>query len=104
VTVEAGSDSFIAKLKDISIGGCALEIPKRTLLGKFTYFYINFVFDLKIDPQPQPLRIMARFLRFENETDPALGTFLFEHDKRSEDLIGMYIAQRQAEIIKELKV
>jgi len=48
VTVEAGSDSFIAKLKDISIGGCALEIPKRTLLGKFTYFYINFVFDLKI--------------------------------------------------------
>ena len=105
VTVEAGSDSFIAKLKDLSLGGCALEIPDKSLLGKFAYFYINFSFDLKNRPQPMQLRIMARFLRFEGEEEsPARGIFLFEQDKRGEDLIGMYIAQRQAEIIKELKI
>ena len=105
VTVEAGSDSFIAKLKDLSLGGCALEIYDKSLLGKFAYFYINFSFELKNRPQPMQLRIMTRFLRFEGEEEsPARGIFLFEQDKRSEDLIGMYIAQRQTEIIKELKI
>ncbi len=104
VTVEAGPNSFSAKLKDLSLGGCALEIPDKTLLGKFAYFYINISFDLKSRPQPLKLRIMARFLRFEGEEPPLRGIFLFEQDKRGEDLIGMYIAQRQAEIIKELKV
>ncbi|CAH2032595.1 PilZ domain-containing protein [Trichlorobacter ammonificans] len=104
LAVEAGPDTFEAKLRDLSLGGCALEIPDKNLLGKFAYFYLNFSFDLKNYPQPQQLRIMARFLRFEGEGPPARGIFLFEHDKRSEDLVGMYIAQRQAEIIKELKM
>lgn len=103
LTVEAGSDSFEASLKDLSLGGCALEFSDKNMLGRFSYFYLNFSFELKSRPQPQQLRIMARFLRFEEEGPPARGIFLFEHDKRSEDLVGMYIAQRQAEILKELK-
>lgn len=104
ITVEAGPGKFEGKLKDLSLGGCAIDIPDKALLASFTYFYLNFSFELKNNPQPQKLRIMARFLRFESSTAPFRCIFLFEHDKRSEDLVGMYIAQRQGEIIKELKV
>lgn len=103
VPVEAGTTSFTAKLKDLSLGGCALEIPDKVLLGNFTYFYLNLSFILQDQSAPQKLRIMARLLRFENDANPCRCIMLFEHDRRSEDLIGRYIAQRQAEIIRELK-
>lgn len=103
VVVEAGADSFDAKLRDISLGGALLEFASRELLGKFSYFYINFVFHLNNRPEPLELRVMARFLRFVNEGTPVKAIFLFEHDRRSEDQIGMFIAQRQAEILGELK-
>jgi hypothetical protein len=103
VPVEAGTACFTAKLKDLSLGGCAIEVPDKELLGTFTYFYLNFSFDLKSRVEPQTLRILARLLRFESDSKPWRCILLFEHDRRSEDLIGMYIAQRQAEILRELK-
>ena len=103
VPMEAGTTTFTGKLKDLSLGGCAVEIPDKALLGTFTYFYLNFTFDLKNRPEPQKIRVMSRLLRFESESKPWRCILLFEHDRRSEDLIGMYIAQRQAEIIRELK-
>lgn len=104
VEVEAGPDRFRAKLKDLSLGGCALEVPDKALLGSFTYFYLNFTFSLANRPAPVTLRIMSRLLRFESQGAPCRCIFLFELDRGSEDLIGMYIAQRQGEIIRELKV
>ena len=102
VQVEAGPDQFTAKLKDLSLGGCALEVPDKALLKTFTYFYINFSFTLKNRPDQQ-LRVLSRLLRFESDGSPCRCIMLFEHDHRSEDLIGTYIAQRQSEIIRELK-
>lgn len=102
VQVEAGPDQFTAKLKDLSLGGCALEVPDKALLKTFTYFYINFSFTLKNRPDQQ-LRVLSRLLRFESDGCPCRCIMLFEHDHRSEDLIGTYIAQRQSEIIRELK-
>jgi len=101
--MEAGTTSFMAKLKDLSLGGCALEVPDKALMGTFTYFYLTFSFDLKSPAEPQKLRIMPRLLRFEGSEKPCRCILLFEHDRRSEDLVGRYIAQRQAEIIRELK-
>ena len=103
VPVEAGTTTFTAKLKDLSLGGCALEVPDKALLGNFTYFYLNLSFPLQNQPVPQKLRVMARLLRYESNDKPCRCILLFEHDRRSEDLIGRYIAQRQAEIIRELK-
>lgn len=103
VPVEAGTTTFTAKLKDLSLGGCALEVPEKALLGSFTYFHLNLSFTLQGQTTPQKLRIMARLLRFESDAQPCRCIMLFEHDHRSEDLIGRYIAQRQAEIIRELK-
>lgn len=103
IPVEAGTSNFTAKLKDLSLGGCAIEIPDKALLGTFSYFYLTFAFELKNRTGPQKVRIMSRLLRFESEGKPCRCILLFEHDRRSEDLVGMYIAQRQAEIIRELK-
>jgi len=103
VLLEAGTTSFMAKLKDLSLGGCALEVPDKSLMGTFTYFYLNFTFDLKNPVEPQKLRIMSRLLRFEGGDTHCRCILLFEHDRRSEDLVGRYIAQRQAEILRELK-
>lgn len=104
VEVEAGPNRFKAKLKDLSLGGCALEIPDKALLGSFIYFYLNFSLTLNNRPAPIALRVMSRLLRFESQGTPCRCIFLFELDRGSEDLIGMYIAQRQGEIIRELKV
>lgn len=104
VEVEAGPDRFRAKLKDLSLGGCALEVPDKALLGSFTYFYLNFTLSLANRPAPVTLRVLSRLLRFESEGNPCRCIFLFELDRGSEDLIGMFIAQRQGEIIRELKV
>jgi len=103
VPVEAGTTTLIAKLKDLSLGGCAIEVPDKALLGTFRYFYLTLSLELKNRTGPQKVRVMSRLLRFENEEQPCRCILLFEHDRRSEDLIGMYIAQRQAEIIRELK-
>ena len=103
ITVEAGPSSFTAKLKDLSLGGCALEVPDKELLGSYSYFYLSFSFQLSNRSEPQKLRQMARLLRFESESNPCRCIMLFEHDLRSEDLIGRYIAQRQVEILRELK-
>ena len=82
VPVDAGTSTFTAKLKDLSLGGCALEVPDKSLLGTFTYFYLNLTFDLKNRPEPQKLRIMARLLRFESDDKPCRCIMLFEHDRR----------------------
>ena len=103
VPVEAGTTTFTAKLKDLSLGGCAREVPDKALLGTFSYFYLTFSLELKNKTGPQKIRVMSRLLRFESDEKPYRCILLFEHDRRSEDLIGMYIAQRQAEIIRELK-
>lgn len=104
VVVEAGPERFTAKLTDLSLGGCALDVPEKTLMGTYSYFYLNLIFQLKSRPEPQQIRILSRLLRFENESKPCRCIMLFEHDTRTEDVVGMYIAQRQAEIIRELKV
>jgi len=104
VEVEAGPDRFRAKLKDLALGGCALEVSDKALLGSFTYFYLNFTLSLANRPAPVTLRVLSRLLRFETEDSPYRCIFLFELDRGSEDLIGMFIAQRQGEIIRELKV
>ncbi len=44
VVIEAGTEQFKGKLKDLSLGGCAIEIPDRALLAAFSYFKINFSF------------------------------------------------------------
>lgn len=104
VEVEAGPDRFKAKLRDLSLGGCALEVPDKACLGSYSYFYLNLSLSLNNRPAPVLLRVMSRLLRFESEDTPCRCIFLFELDRGSEDLIGMYIAQRQGEIIRELKV
>ena len=104
VDVEAGSERFRAKLKDLSLGGCALEVPDKSLLGSYTYFYLNLTLSLTNRPVPITLRVLSRLLRYESESAPCRCILLFELDRGSENLIGMYIAQRQGEIIRELKV
>lgn len=103
VIVEAGYDKFQGKLRDLSLNGCLIEIPDRALLGNYRFFQLNLAFEIKTRNEIQKARVMARLLRFENNDNPAKCIFLFEHDKRSEDLVSMYITQRQTEIIRELK-
>lgn len=103
VEIEAGEERFKARLTDLSLGGCAINVKDKALFGNFTYFYLNFSLSLESQSTPHNLRVMARLLRFENNTPPYRSILLFEHDRRSEDLIGRFVAQRQGEIIRELK-
>lgn len=95
VVIEAGPGRFTGRMLDLSLHGCAIEIADRKLLGSFTYFYLNL-------ETPFKARLLSRLMRVEGDTRRLRCVFLFEHDRRSEDQVGRLIAQRQAEIIREL--
>lgn len=105
VTIEAGPDKFQGRLKSISLSGCAVDIADRAQLGTFRYFFLSLNLELKSGGEFAVMRLQSRLLRIEQgEFGMTRCIFLFEHDRRSEDLVGRYAAQRQAEIIRELKV
>lgn len=103
VLVEAGPNRIKGRLLDISLDGCAIGIADKELMADYTYFYLNMDMHLKAHQKPINARVMSRLVKAEQHNNYSRCIFLFEHDKRSEDQVGTIIAQRQAEIIRELK-
>lgn len=103
VTLEAGQEKFGGSLKNISLGGCAVDIMSREPLGTYKYLYLNL--DLPAAPGSPPLkaRVKGQIVRVEGDARPFRCAFSFDHDAHSEFQIGSFISQRQQEIIRELK-
>lgn len=102
IGLEAGSSKFNGRLLDLSLDGCAVNIADQKLLESFSFFYLTINMPLKFNQAPTITRIMAKLTKVYQHNRLIRGIFMFEHDKSSEDRIGMLIAQRQTEIIKEL--
>jgi hypothetical protein len=100
VVIEAGADAIKGRLQDISLTGCAIDITDKAQLGKFSFFYLNLATPSLRNGTAA--RIMIRLVNAAPNGAVCRCVFVFEHDKRSEDQIGSLIAQRQAEIIREL--
>lgn len=103
VTLEAGHEKFNGSLKNISLGGCAVDIMSRAPLGAYKYLYLNL--DLPVVPGSPPLqaRVKGAIVRVDGDVPPFRCALSFVHDARSEFQVGSFISQRQQEIIRELK-
>lgn len=103
VMIEAGPGRFYGKLRELSLHGCAIDIPDPELLGNYKFFYLNMEMPFKTFKGTGKARIMAKLLRSEEQGRSYRCVFLFEHDNTTEDQIGRLLTQRQTEIIRELK-
>jgi len=101
--VEAGSTQFSGKLRELSLNGCAVDIPDQQLMGSYKFFYLNMDMPFKTFKGTHKTRIMVKFVRGEQGARSYRCIFTFEHDNTTEDQIGRLLTQRQTEIIRELK-
>lgn len=102
VGLEAGASKFNGRMLDLSLDGCAVNIPDQNLLENFSFFYLTIAMPLKPQQPPNTTRLLAKLAKVYQHNNLFRCVFLFEHDKSSEDQIGMIIARRQTEIIREL--
>jgi len=102
IGVEAGTTKFSGRMLDLSLDGCAVNIPDRNLLENFSYFYLTITMPLKPHQPPGTTRLLAKLAKVYQQNRLFRCIFLFEHDKSSEDQIGALIARRQTDIIREL--
>lgn len=102
ICIEAGTSKTSGRMLDLSLDGCAINIADRTLLQNFSYFYLTIDMPLKMQQVHVKPRVMAKLARLDQHNKLYRCIFLFEHNKSSEDQIGLLIARRQAEIIREL--
>ncbi|MHB8057337.1 MAG: PilZ domain-containing protein [Desulfuromonadaceae bacterium] len=102
IELEAGATKFNGRMLDLSLDGCAVNIPDRNLLENFSFFHLTITTPLKPNQTPGTTRLLAKLARVYQYNKLFRCIFLFEHDKSSEDQIGMLIARRQTEIIREL--
>lgn len=103
IVVEAGPMQFGGKLRELSLHGCAVDIPDPQLMGNFKFFYLNMDMPFMTFKGTNKARIMVKFIRGEQNNRSYRCIFTFEHDNTTEDQIGRLLTQRQAEIIRELK-
>lgn len=103
VLIESGPRNFRGRLIDLSLDGCAIDVATHELEDSKAYSYLNIEMPLKTGREQIKVRVMASFLK-ANQQQVRLSRciFLFKHDK-SEDQICKLIALRQGEIIRELK-
>jgi len=103
VMVEAGTEQIPGRMRDLSLLGCAIDIADASMLGNYSYFYLNMDLPFLTFKGKSNTRIMAKLIRTEEVRKGVRCIMLFEHDKTTEDQIGRLLAQRQGEIIRELK-
>jgi len=103
LVIEAGPTQFNGKLRELSLHGCAVDIPDPQLMGNFKFFYLNMDMPFMTFKGTHKARIMAKFVRGEQNVRSYRCILTFEHDNTTEDQIGRLLTQRQTEIIRELK-
>jgi hypothetical protein len=102
ISIEAGTTKFSGRMLDLSLDGCAVNIADRKYLENFSFFYLTIDMPFRSNQAAIKPRVMAKLAKVYQHNKLFRCVFLFEHDKSSEDQIGMLIARRQAEIIREL--
>lgn len=103
VALEAGHEKFGGSLKNISLGGCAVDIMSRDSLGTYKYLYLNLDLPAESGSRPLKARIKGQIVWVDGDVPPFRCALSFVHDSRSELQVGSFISQRQQEIIRELK-
>jgi len=103
ILAQAGQNKISGYIHDISLGGCCIN----TLVRKGLEDADDIVLALKLleetTGQTLDMQLPCSVVRFTGERPPFLCALRFNHTPQSEQLLSIYINQRQHEILKELR-
>jgi hypothetical protein len=103
VLIEAGTNKINGRMLDLSLKGCAVDIVDGELFKNLSYAHLNIDLPAKAGKETLKLRVGAKLTKVFQQNRLCSCIFLFDHGKGTEEQIGKVIAQRQIEIIRELK-
>lgn len=104
VDIYCESDIIPASIRDISLGGIALQV-KGSLGPLATGKDVNLILKLKArdDLSLNEVGASARVVKIASDQTSHLCIFEFHSERHSQQSLAYYINQRQVEIIRELK-
>jgi hypothetical protein len=103
IVAQAGRNKISGVIHDISLGGCCI----KTLVRQWLQETDDIVLYLKVvedsSGQGLSMEIPSTLVRATGDAPPFLCALRFNHTPQSEQLLSVYINQRQLEILKELR-
>jgi hypothetical protein len=103
IVAQAGQNKISGYIHDISLGGCCIN----TLVRKGLEDAADIVLALKLleesTGQTLDMQFPCSVIRFTGDRPPFMCALRFSHTPQSEQLLSIYINQRQHEILKELR-
>lgn len=103
IIMEVEGNKISGSMKNISLGGCAVDTLIKELLEEHETASLNLKLPDSVTGSFTDIRLTARIVRVEGEHIPYRCALGFIHDRTSEALVASFLHQRQVEIIRELK-
>jgi hypothetical protein len=99
----SGTNKISGVINDISLGGCCMNTLVREELEQSREILIELKLMAQSIGQALSMQIPGRLLRISGDAPPFKCAFSFNHTQESEQLLSIYMSQRQSEILKELR-
>jgi len=100
VKVSARGETVTGVIHDVSLGGGCIMTLGREELRESKQAEMEFA----LTPHcSETIRIPCTVVAVDGEAPPFRCTFSFEHTRRSEQFLSVFIYQRQLEIVRELR-
>lgn len=103
IIANAGPNKISGVIRDISIGGCCLNTLVRLGLDNTRNITVTLKLMEEETGQGLCMQIPSEVVRLTGESSPFMCALRFNHTPQSEQLLSIYINQRQLEILKELR-
>ena len=99
----AGPNKISGVIHDISLGGCCINTLVRQALDNADDLQLALKLMEYSTGQVLSMLIPSSLIRVTGTTPPFMCALRFNHTPHSEQLLSIYINQRQLEILKELR-
>ena len=103
IVAQAGSNKISGMIHDISLGGCCINTLVKQGLDQGSEIMVALKLLEQATGQGLCMQIPSNVVRVDGKTPPFKCALRFTHPPQTEQLLSIYIYQRQLEILKELR-
>lgn len=103
IVAHSGGNKVSGIVHDVSLGGCCISTLVRHGLEEAGELLVELNLLDESTGRGLPMQIQSSLVRISSDTPPFRCAVSFNHSKQSEQLLSVYINQRQIEILKELR-
>jgi hypothetical protein len=103
ILARCGTNKISGVINDISLGGCCMNTFVREEIDAANDIIIELNLMVPSIGQGLNMQIPSRLLRITGDSPPFKCAFSFSHTSESQQLLFIYMNQRQSEILKELR-